>query len=438
MYVNVKEKNRIFLKSIFFFLFYYDIALNRLGTLFSTRKILTLFFIFYYVYKYDRSGCNRNFLAGRNIKNIYVLEILISALSIVWVFSRLYVHDLFNATSPEYSYPTFFVAYALIAPLFIGCFFENIQEFMKVLALVNIYQAIFVIVEYKFMPLKQWLANNIYTTSNISYLSTSRATGLGASGADLSVRLFWGVFALGFLIINKDRNTLKYWLGIFIICFAQILCGRTGLYVGIVIIFIVILEINKNRDRLTRNIIKGIFALFMTAIVMIYVIAIEGNVISNFDTTPYTEVIDRNTNSQRIIGENGFLGIFLGQMEAPGLSYDTLWGYGITRGDLGDGNIASHDSGYVKRYVADGLIWTAFEYLILFVLLVKLCQRVQDRKWRRYLRWMIPILFLTEIKEPFVYYYIHVATIIIVYYLAKDIEVKQNEIEMERKERFIY
>ena len=442
MHVNVKDKNRIILKSIIFFWFYYDITFRQLGTLFSTQKILTLFFAMYYVYKcyiykYNKFGCIRGFWAGKNIKYIYILEILVSVLSIAWVYSRLYVHDLFSAMSPDYPHPIFFIVYALIAPLFIGYFFENIQEFMKVLALVNIYQAVFVIVEYKFMPLKYWLDKNIYTTANISYLRISRATGLGASGADLSVRLFWGVFAFGFLIINKKRNTLKYWLGIAVICVAQVLCGRTGLYIGLFIICIVIFEINKKYDRIARNLKHGLIVLVISAIVIVTAIAVKGNPIGDIDLTPYREVIDRNTNPKRIFGEKGFFGSFQ-NMEVPDLSYDTLWGYGVVRGNLGDGNVASHDSGYGMRYVANGLVWAVVEYMVLFLLLIKLNQRVPVQKLRRYLGIMIPIIYILEIKEPFIYYYIHIATIITIYYLAKDIEVKQNEIETERKERFTY
>lgn len=263
--------------------------------------------------------------------------------------------------------------------------------------------------------MKIWLSEHIYTVANVLYTHRNRATGLGASGAALSVWLFLGTFACSYFILTEKKHC-KYWFVVILIFIAQILSGRTGLYLGVVNIVIVELIRNKKKKHLRKS-----FMSFGTILILIGAIVLSGIQIRKDEhvnkSNGFSEVISRNADISRIVGENSFFSTFLG-MQVPTFSEDTFWGYGVVAGELNGESELSHDSGYIKRYTADGIFMAVIEYLILAGLLISIWGTIKNKKLRKYTIGLILMTFFIEIKEPFVYYYSGVAVMLCILILA--------------------
>lgn len=403
------------------FFFLYDVSLQGISTKFSSRKIT--FVIFFLLFLYKCFYCNKKIVVSKKIIEVYMLEIAVCIFSGIHVFIRASVHGLSQSEFVEYPYVVYFILFGLLVPIFMTAAFENLEDFLKALIGATIGQSVFVILEFWIWPMKIWLDEHIYTTSNILYTNVKRATGLGASGAQLSVWLFFGVFACSYFLITKKKRG-KYWAVIVLIFVAQFLSGRTGLYFGIVDVLIVGLYLNRNKRIFRHTFVK----MGILGIIFLMVIFIEYDIrnISIIDeSSVLTETISRNINIDRIIGENGFFSILF-KDKVPSLTGNTLLGYGVVRGKLTKELVFQHDSGFIKRYIADGLAMAIVEYLVFFILLFYLWRLIRSKKIRRYMFGLIIMIFLVEIKEPFMYYYGGVAIILCSLMLASKFEVREG------------
>ena len=400
-------------KSVLLFFYIYDIALQGIPTKLSTRKIA--FAIFFMLFLQQCLQHNKKIRASQRVIGFYALEFVVCAFSLLHVFARAMIYGFEHSIYAEYPYVVYFIIFGLLAPICMAFVFRNIEEFLNALILSTIYQSIFVILEFWIWPMRIWLSQHIYTTANVLYTHAKRATGLGASGAQLSVWLFFGVFACSYFLITRKKR-IKYWGIILLIFTAQFLSGRTGLYLGIADVLLIGLYLNKDKKVLRNSMIKiGIGG------IVAFVIVLTGFQIGNIEVkgkaSVLKEAINRNTKVSRIIGENGFFGRFL-EDEIPPLDENTLLGYGVTGGELTKNLSCQHDSGFVKRYIADGLIMAIFEYAVFFLLLFNIWKSIKNKGLRRYTAALVLLPFVIEIKEPFMYYYSGTAVTICIFILA--------------------
>lgn len=416
MNLNLKFKKSdidLIWKSILLFFFIYDVALQGISTKFSSRKIVFIIFSLIFLYKYFK--CDRKIIAPKKVIEFYTAEFVVCVFSLLHVFIRALIYGFEQSIYVEYPYVVYFLLFGLLAPICIVSSFRDIEEFLKALILATVYQSVFVILEFWIWPMRIWLSEHIYTTANVLYTHAKRATGLGASGAQLSVWLFFGVFACSYFLIRKQKHR-KYWGIILIIFMAQFLSGRTGLYLGIVDVLIVGVALHKNRKVLLNTMVKiGIIGIIVLAMVVggIHI----GNIAVTGRASVLTEAINRNTSISRIVGENGFFAR-LAEDTIPPLNKDTLLGYGVVGGQLTQELSCWHDSGFVKRYVADGLVMAIVEYVFFCLLLFNLWETIKYKTVKKYTFALIPVLLLIEIKEPFMYYYSGAALTLCILILA--------------------
>ena len=100
----------------------------------------------------------------------------------------------------------------------------------------------------------------------------------------------------------------------------------------------------------------------------------------------------------------------LNEMPVPPLSFETIIGTGRVRSITGNGNASGHDSGYVQTYYSLGLLLAIFFYIFFLIFAIFLIQRNKfqkyyDSKKQKILYLLILIVFVIEIKEPFIFHY---------------------------------
>lgn len=387
----IKKSTIILLwKSLLLFFFIYDIALQGVSTKFSSRKVAFVIVTFIFLYQ-----CHGKISGTKRIIELYVIEIAVCVVSFLHVFMRAFLNELNQSNFAEYPFVVYFILFGLLAPICFTCIFQSIEEFFKALILATILQSIFVIIEFWCWPMRIWLSKHIYTTTNILYTDPQRATGLGASGAQLSVWLFFGIFASGYFLITR-KGQIKYWGSIFLIFIAQFLSGRTGLYLGIIHVFIILFFYDGKKQKIMSGNVVAI-----GGAVIILGMALMGGV---GKLSSLSELINRTTNITRIIGQGSFMDQFTAR-GIPSLNLNTVLGYGVIGGITNDGSIWHHDSGYLKRYVADGIIMAILEYVFFLILLLGIWKKIENSLLRKYTFGLIWIVFIIEIKEPFMYYY---------------------------------
>lgn len=405
-------------KIVLLFFFVFDVALRGISTKLSSRKFALLGFSLIFFYKYFIKKERKKVFESRMIRNIYILEIVITAFSAVHVYIRADINGVLRELGRAYPYPVYFMIFALLAPIIFYCCFRTEREFLECMGGIGVLQSIFIWCEYSFDPLKAWLVQNIYITG-VQYTERKRATGLGMSGAALTVMLAFCVFALGMLILEQEKN-FKYWLQTGIIISAQIPCGRTGLYISILNIGLIFLLVIVRKKPFLKNLF---YAAGSGVIILLAVTAWLK--ISAVPTEIVDETVRRTTLSRALTKEEGGFYRNFTDMEVETAEGDMIWGMGIYSGKTQRGGKIRSDSGYFKRVWGDGIVFAAAEYAVLAICFLLLLFGQIKEWWKKfYYFWMVAALYVIEIKEPFIYYYLFVTVILTIFFLnrAKELE----------------
>jgi len=407
-----RYESGFWLKCILLFFFIYEVALNGIPTLFSSRKFAYLMIFVVFIFEYQFMRQRRQAVYGGKIKEFFVFELMVTSFSYIWVLWRasLFSHHLpgGEAKNPIASI-VYFVMIGLFGAIFLQYLFRSFKEFMRAITVISLWQCAFIFVEGISQRFKEILDIYIYNES-VQYLQESRASGLGATGSWVSVLLFFGIFASGYFVLT-EKSTIKYWLEIMVILLAQFFTGKTGLFCAIICIFYILwVKSGKFRHIATRSIKYGLVLLF----VAIIGVAVLSGARSGLAQSLISNSVERLFSKGAYITESGggFFGAFFSQQTVVPLSWDSLLGYGYSRNISINGVLYRHDSGYINRYVSDGLIMAAIEYLALLSLMLGVCKSIADIKLRKYVKLLIGLLFLIEIKEPYIYQYVSVAVVL--------------------------
>jgi len=213
---------------------------------------------------------------------------------------------------------------------------------------------------------------------------------LGGAGAGGSWIMFIGCVICAYYLL-KIRE-MRYLFLYFVILFSMMFVGRTGLYMGLLLLALLIMYFLRWYTGLAVKII---------CMGLLGVLAIIGYILFTPDSYLKTSTI--NWVGEILLkgfGEGSTVQILV-DMGVPPLSWETFWGTGIVNGATASGITSASDVGYIHTYMAFGVVGATIYYTWAYGFIAHELFKVQDR----YVRWAATVFLLftmaAELKEPF-------------------------------------
>ncbi|WP_258471816.1 hypothetical protein [Vibrio campbellii] len=280
-----------------------------------------------------------------------------------------------------------FVHFALFSLFSAGMYvklFDDEIQFHKAIVGATLIQVVFVFITYSAPAVNNIIFSYVYVSHN--FLSNlGRAPGLSSSGgATLSLIISFGAFSIVRLaIFEKKTWHLPVML---LICFSQVLVGRTGLLLSLVSLFILFYY--------TKIDLKA-FVLTIIGVVVANALLIDF-LLSNEQFLEYTLKWAESTFS----GDDQTIKTLMSMGIKEMSTMDVILGSGQV--SLQNGlNASGSDIGYVQTFYAAGLLGVIF-YLVLFSFLYSYYRNVSNS---RFFLILLLLPFITELKEPFIFKY---------------------------------
>lgn len=398
------ETPKMLINTILMFFVVFSIHFKGMPWHVSPRIIGMLFIIFIFN---RRSIFN---IAKFRISKTDFIWIISSVFILVYSWFTIVINDAGNSIYTISDSAFNFLIFVCILPLFAVNMFEDASHFCRCILYACVIQSIIVLMSFVFLPVRELLETiQIMDFSRYDW----RIIGLGIAGAGGSVYLLCGLIAAGYLIIKGERE-VSVFLAICIIFIAIAAVGRTGFYAALLILFYLVLF---NSKRIKSKVLTNLKLLTIAGLVIIFgyffVFYLFDIDMQLFDYTYFRlgELFRDGLNSRTLNSINNI------NIAVPGLSAETLIGTGITRGITSSGVIFMHDSGYVQRYAALGILVCILSYVSLYVYVIKLLKRVPKMD-KLYILYCLLILFVLEYKEPFIYMLAYPFTLIMISKLA--------------------
>ena len=278
---------------------------------------------------------------------------------------------------------------------------NSLKKAMIYIYVAVIIQSFFVLFSIFSIEFKLWVNSTLVNTGNIDFTDGVRFPGLSnGGGATLSLQLALGICAAFFLFINESniRNKLLILTFSSVICISTIFVGRTGLYIGFFMIFFMIINFIKKPSHL---IIASCFYAVIGMGLFFINNEINNLLMENVDINRLTNWAFDILLSGESTSAQGFVADFYRLPDFNILHF--LFGTG--RVVYFDGtNYSAHDSGYIQTGYAIGVIFSLSFYIALFSIYF-----FQLRKATGYVKVLgaifISMVFLLEVKEPFIFKY---------------------------------
>lgn len=296
-----------------------------------------------------------------------------------------------------------------IIPIYLSFkIFRNLKEFLLIVVASTLLQTVFI-----------WasLVNpGIATTfdllfNDIEYFEGHRsgyAGGLGCITAPGYIRYSLGQIAC-FYLLAKNR-TIIYFALLLLLILTGTLIARTGIFAGSIVILFVIHYVCSY---------KGKRAIMTIGIVSLVIMALSVQLLSNKTISSFfNERYYRMSSLAEDSRDQGFLnsGFFNNYLHGedsslPDLSLETIVGTGVPSGVAGNGVRVNIDGGYLRLYVAYGLILALFFYFFLFRSMIRLSLKANETSIRYTLLLTVIMLILAEYKEwafyssPFIWFF---------------------------------
>lgn len=385
--------------ALFFLINNTQIKIGNDGGYISTWRISICFFVVIFLYKSQMKM--RYLFENRRVFILWLFNIGLAGFSFIWVLWRGSITGYRESTYHQPTTTLIYAFMALVCPYIVVYAFDRLEELMGALVFAGLFQAIFCLCEFFIIPFKYWLEDHINATGNLNFLTMSRAIGLGGEGAALSVRMSFSILACCYFIYQNQHKIIS-WLIIVLILVADLFIGRTGLYIGLIYIFLLILHLVKNPNNLRNCIIIGITAMGVLFTVLL-LLGDKDNIGFLSMDARLGEVYSRNTDfANRIFGENGFFGAYF-SWKYPPISKNSLLGYGAVRDILISGQLYGGDKGYLQRVLSEGYILAIIEYICLLLYFLEIRASIVSKCYRKMATILILFLFLLELKEVFIY-----------------------------------
>lgn len=378
-----KERIKFIFQTIIVFFLVFSIHFKGMPSMITPRIIVLILLVAIQSYTVLRNGKIR----FRKKDALWVSSIIIMIMYTVLI--SIYRGTLANEKNPlvtEFNYLIMLV----LAPYLLQRIFKNNDEFVKALTFATAIQGFIVLLSFMFPQVRSGL-ENIQSLDFSRY--NFRIVGLGIAGAGGSIYLFCGLLANAYLLLFKSHR-LKYILFYLIIFSSIALVGRTGFYsAAILSLYILSRKLIISTSNLKFH--AKTFAVLSIFSVLIFAVYRYYNL--NFELLSYTvRRLDE-------IFTDRYTFDVLANMNVPPLNSDSIIGEGVIKGYTSKGMLIWHDSGYVQRYMAIGLIMSIFSYLALFGYLLNMIKRLPKLSERRFFLYFTLLLFVIEVKEPFIF-----------------------------------
>ncbi|TDQ37649.1 hypothetical protein EV213_1129 [Aureibacillus halotolerans] len=378
------------------FLFIFDLSLLGLPSIFSSRKIVFVILFIHYIVSFKRFRFNTGsmyFILSINVMIFLWLFIL----SVSWPQSPL--------ADYVYSREMYFIIYTIIGSVLLANFFKGLDEYARSVVIAMVIQSLIVFSQFSFEGFRVFLENTFQPTGNIEYTRTDRANGVGAEGAFLSLLLATGLYFCSYFLHFKRIITVNYVIFFLCLLTATFLTGRTGFYIGCVLsifVFSSILLKDYGKTAMLKVLPIMLIAFFSLSF-LVDRLGINEDRLEQLNTW-VTSVVDDGLEEGSVTA--------LMEMQIPSLSNETVVGTAVYRGTTSNGTTVQHDSGYVQMYSSLGVVFAVIFYVSLFIYLITLIRKVRGGKLKVFFFAYILLIFIVELKEPFIFKYIPVGLII--------------------------
>lgn len=391
--INLNKFVRIPVLSALVFMILYNVSFKSIEILTTGRIAVILLILWALIIK-------KNFLGPLR----YNISFLLIFLPLPYVVAQYFLVADFGQLSRFLNLWLYsFIGASLIASL---C--KNIKCLIIIfLIAINIQSAI-IFISFFSDSYRYWVEASIVSSSNYGADYIYRASGFsGSGGAALSLIQSLGVF-FGWLLLRKngayENIKGKYanlvFAGMILSGASCILVGRTGTILSIVFLLIFIFE---SQHRLKFSIFAiGAVMLLNFLFFEILIISLDNNFSSEYFTKWAFGIFTGQDETIRTLDEQPI----------PPLSVETFFGTGLSS-VVSEANPSGNDSGFVQAYYSMGLIFA----LIFFSAYI--CVLYFSLNWLPgFLRIVISaMLFLIEIKEPFVFKYSLLFIVLTLYFV---------------------
>jgi len=304
------------------------------------------------------------------------------------------VQSIFSQDSTQFSRFFYFILYALICPLFLDYRINNFEKTSWFFLIAISFQSLILIYTFFNPSFKTVLETYIIYGGNFGVENLYRSFGLSSSsGAALSLIQGLGT-GIGFYILYSNKTRWK-WLTIFLIVlcfFSTLFVGRTGLLVSFLFLSIYLMVSFNFINLFKYMLILGLVSYFSFGDIL------ESNLnsIEGFKTDVFLTWISEGFDIQ----DNRTVDALLYKQPVPALTLQTLV---IGTGTISTNgvNTSGHDSGIIQTYYSLGLILTFLFYFSLFYFLKKNFIALN----KKLIYCLIILIFLLEMKEPFLFKY---------------------------------
>ena len=372
--------NTLLFFAVFFTVFSIHVA--PFSGLASPRNIVIILLLLSYI--------KRNGLESFRVDKLWMIS---SITLFVYIFCISVFNESFSPTHSAFnSYFNYFIMIVILPYLFSNTSI-SIKQFAKMMVLAAMIQSLIVFASFLFPFFRALLLKMQHFDDD--FLIT-RIVGLGIAGAKGSVYLFCGFMMNLYLVVFYEKK-IRYFYSLLFIFFAIALVGRTGFYMCLATIPLLIYSLMKaDVDYLKKFILifKIIAAIMLLAGMCYFFYRYVGVDLEAFEYT-FRRLSELWT-SQRTFE-------VLDEMNVPELTPNLFfWGNGWEKGITDDGLRIWHDSGYVQRYFSLGLFPAILSYLFLFLYTISMI-RILRRAKQFFWFYMLISLFVIEYKEPFIY-----------------------------------
>lgn len=376
----MKSKILYLIKLLLVFAILYDINFLAFPSITTARVALLLLILYAFYYR------------------IRIPILIINYLALIGcVFSLALIQFLFSQDSTQISRIFWFVLYGIIGPVILSTLIKDKNEYFLFVTLSTFIQSIIALTSFITPSFKLFLYSTVIFTANFDEAQVLRAVSLSSvAGASLSVIQSFGVISALILLKYKPcsvKFSVFLWLQIVIITISIFIIGRTGLIISFLALLIFIFSFRFTIKRIVV-IIVSVFLIFQ--INFMGFLENQMKNVEGFNVDFFMAWIENAFS----IKENQ-TSEDLKSMPVPALTFETIIGTGkVENLNLG-GNASGHDSGYIQTYYSLGLILAFFFYVTYLLFLI---YQVKAKK-ETVLYLLITMIFIIELKEPFIFQY---------------------------------
>lgn len=297
------------------------------------------------------------FNGGIKIKTNYVSRRVILPVFLVAFFSLLYSffisYTVWRPIEPiTFAFSEFlnFLIVGGLALFFVLNIFKNTDDFMTILFIVSLFQAIIIILKLLVPSFSSFIDNSINSNQYFDYTylkENGYYGGIFCITSTGSMSLSCGIIACVYRIIKKQAVLFNI-LCLFAVCFACSLTARTGVLLSLLAVtFLMVFSIfKKNENRKKQNRILLSLVIIFICLVLVIVIFRSGDYLSSL----FTRLLNTNLYGLDATFFSAYFQTRPNDIGIPPISIETIVGTGIISGVSNFGTIINVDGGFLRMY----------------------------------------------------------------------------------------